>query len=120
MHNKGDLVRAERLEIGILLEKKYSLRAIARALGRGHNTVSYEMRTNSTLGVYDPRKADAKARVRKHYRKLKWSKVNADPSLHRFVTRRKPHTSQRRPSMSGCVRLVASDTANICIQNGSG
>ena len=85
MHNKGDLVRAERLEIGILLEKKYSLRAIARALGRGHNTVSYEIRENSVLGRYDPLKADAKARVRKHYRKLEWSKINEKPALMRFV-----------------------------------
>ena len=86
MHNKGDLVRAERLEIGILREKRYSLRAIARALGRGHNTVSYEIRENSTLGVYDPLKADAKARVRKHYRKLEWSKIEACPALKTFVT----------------------------------
>jgi len=85
MYNKGDLVRAERLEIGILLEKKYSLRAIARALGRGHNTVSYEIRENSVLGRYDPLKADAKARVRKHYRKLEWSKINEYPSLMQFV-----------------------------------
>src|SRR3989344_7986832 len=85
MHNKGDLARGERLEIGILLEKGYSLRAIARVLGRGHNSVSYEIRENSTLGVYDPRKADAKARVRKHYRKLEWSKIEADTSLKKFV-----------------------------------
>src|SRR3989344_7069582 len=85
MHNKGDLTRAERLEIGILLEKGYSRRAIGRALGRGHNTVSYEVILNSTLGVYDPRKADAKARVRKHYRKLEWSKIEADTSLKKFV-----------------------------------
>ena len=78
-------MRAERLEIGILLEKKYSLRAIARVLGRGHNTISYEVRTNSTNGIYDPRKADAKARVRKHYRKLEWSKINENPDLERFV-----------------------------------
>ncbi len=86
MNHKGDLTRAERLEIGILLEKEYSGRAVARVLERSPNTISYEIRENSTLGVYDPLKADAKARVRKHYRKLEWSKVNADPSLHRFVT----------------------------------
>ena len=85
MNNKGDLTRAERLEIGILLEKGYKQRPIARALGRSPNTVSYEIRTNSTLGVYDPRKADAKARVRKHYRKLEWSKINADPDIMKFV-----------------------------------
>ncbi len=85
MYNKGDLARAERLEIGILLEKKYSLRAIARALSRSPNTISYEIRENSTLGIYDPLKADAKARVRKHYRKLEWSKINANPALEQKV-----------------------------------
>jgi IS30 family transposase len=85
MNTKGDLTRAERLEISILLEKGYSQRAVAGALGRSPNTISYEIRENSTLGIYDPRKADAKARVRKHYRKLEWSKINADPSLRRFV-----------------------------------
>lgn len=88
MHHKGDLTRAERLEIGILLGKGYSGRAIARALTRSPNTISYEMRENSTGGVYDPLKADAKARVRKHYRKLEWSKIEADPRLKRFVIRK--------------------------------
>ena len=88
MNHKGDLTRAERLEIGILLEKGYKQRPIAKALGRSPNTVSYEIRTNSTLGVYDPRKADAKARVRKHYRKLEWSKIEANPALKRLVVRK--------------------------------
>ncbi|MDE1944445.1 MAG: helix-turn-helix domain-containing protein, partial [Patescibacteria group bacterium] len=35
MKQKGDLSRAERLEIGILLGKGYSHRAIAQALDRG-------------------------------------------------------------------------------------
>lgn len=88
MNNKGDLSRAERLEIGILSDRGYSRRAIARALERSPNTVSYEIRKNSTLGVYDPRKADAKARVRKHYRKLEWSKIEASPTLKRLVVRK--------------------------------
>ncbi len=82
---KGDLTRAERFEIAILLEKGYSKRSIARALGRGHNTVAYEIAVNSTNGMYDPKKAHAKARVRKRYRKLEWSKIDADPALERFV-----------------------------------
>ncbi|OGG93938.1 hypothetical protein A2609_02205 [Candidatus Kaiserbacteria bacterium RIFOXYD1_FULL_47_14] len=89
MHIKGDLTRAERLEIGILLlEKGYSGRSVARALNRSPNTISYEIRKNSTLGAYDPLKADAKARVRKHYRKLEWSKIEADPDLKKFVVRK--------------------------------
>lgn len=88
MTTKGDLARAERLEIGILLGKGYSGRAVARALKRSPNTISYELRENSTLGIYDPLKADAKARVRKHYRKLEWSKIEESPALKRFVVRK--------------------------------
>jgi transposase, IS30 family len=82
---KSDLTKGERLEIGILLEKGYSHRAIAGVLGRGHGTVSYEVKTNSVNGTYDPLKASAKARVRKRYRRLEWSKINADPMLERLV-----------------------------------
>lgn len=85
MENKGDLTCAERLEIGILLEKGYSLRSIARSLGRGHNTVSYEIRTNSVRGRYDALKAHAKARVRKRYRKFQHAKLNTDLDLQRLV-----------------------------------
>ena len=82
---KGDLGRAERLEIGILLERGYSYRAIARALGRGHNTVSYEIKKNSVNGTYDPLKAHPKARLRKRFRRLEWSKIEASPELERVV-----------------------------------
>jgi len=88
MTNKGDLTRAERLEIDILLRKGYSGRAVARALDRSPNTISYEIRKNSVFGIYDPLKADAKARVRKHYRKLEWSKIEADQHLQRFVVKK--------------------------------
>lgn len=85
MKQKGDLTRAERLEIGILLGKGYSLRAIGREMGRGHNTISYEIKENSVRGRYDPLKADAKARVRKRIRKLQWSKIEATPTIKTFV-----------------------------------
>jgi IS30 family transposase len=82
---KGDLTKEERLEIRILLGRGYSHRAIAEALGRGHGTVSYEIKKNAVNGVYDPCKAQAKARVRKRYRKLEWSKIEADPELRAYV-----------------------------------
>ena len=85
MNIKGDITRAERLEISILIKKGYSKRAIARALERSPNTISYEIRVNSVNGVYDPLKAHAKARVRKQYRKLEWSKIEAHPPLKAFV-----------------------------------
>lgn len=82
---KGDITRAERMEIGILLERSYSHRSIAKALGRGHNTVSYEIAENSVNGVYDPLKADAKARLRKRMRRFQWSKIEECPGLRHLV-----------------------------------
>lgn len=85
MKQKGDLTRAERLEIGILLGKEYSFRSIAREMGRSPNTISYEVGKNSVRGTYVPLRADAKARVRKRLRKLQWSKIEADPQMKAFV-----------------------------------
>lgn len=81
----SDLSRAERLEIEILLNKKYSQRSIAAALGRSPNTISYEIRENSTDDVYDAKKAQAKARLRKRMRKLQWSKIEEYPEVKAFV-----------------------------------
>jgi transposase, IS30 family len=85
MKNKGDLTFAERLEAGILLEKGYSMRAISKALKRGHNTVSYEVRRNSVSGEYDPHKAEAKARLRKRMRRFQWKKINQVKELREYV-----------------------------------
>lgn len=81
MKSKKDLTRAERLEIEILLTKDYSQRSIAKALDRSPNTISYEIRENSTEGVYDALKADAKARLRKRMRRLQWSKIEENPEI---------------------------------------
>ena len=73
--NKGDLVKAERLEIRILLDKKYSMRSVAKSMERSPNTISYEIKTNSVCGVYNPHKAHTKAHVRKKYRRFQYSKI---------------------------------------------
>lgn len=88
MKKAKDVSRAERLEIGILLGKGYSLRAIARVLERSPNTLSYEVRENSTNRVYDPLKAHAKARLRKRMRRLMFSKIEECPDMKRFVIER--------------------------------
>ena len=85
MKHIKDLSRAERLEISILLDKKYSLRSIGKALGRGKSTISYEILRNSVRGKYDPVKANAKARLRKRMRKLEWSKINESGELKKFI-----------------------------------
>lgn len=82
---KGDLTRVERFELKILVDKGYSQRAIARALGRGKSTISYEMQENSVGGTYDPLRADQKARHRKRMRRLMWSKIEHYPRLKQFI-----------------------------------
>ena len=85
MKNKGKLKRAERLEISILLKKRYSFREIAKALGRSPNTISYEVKNNSTNGEYDPVKADAKARHRKKMSKFQWRKIIENKEINEYV-----------------------------------
>jgi transposase, IS30 family len=76
---------AERSEISILLKRDCRLREIARALGRSPNTVSYEIKTNSVNGIYDPLKAKAKSRVSRRSRRYQWRKIEHHPELRAFV-----------------------------------
>lgn len=85
MKKAPDVSRAERLEIGILLGKRYSLRSVASVLCRSPNTISYEVARNSVNGVYDPLKAHAKARLRKRMRRLAFCKIEEYPALKQFV-----------------------------------
>lgn len=87
MKNK-DLSRAERFEIKILLDKGYSLRRIAEAMGRGKSTISYELQHNMVNGEYDPLKADLKARLRKRMRRLQFSKIEEFPELKAFIIKK--------------------------------
>jgi IS30 family transposase len=82
---KGNLSKAERLEIKILLDKEYSRRAIGRAMERSPNTISYEIRENSVNGVYDPYKAHQKAWVRKKYRLFQYSKIEKHPEIKQSI-----------------------------------
>lgn len=83
--NYVGLSDAERSEISILLQRDCSLRAIARALGRSPNTISYEIKTNSVGGHYDPLKAKAKSRLSRRSRRYQWRKIEHEPTLRAFV-----------------------------------
>lgn len=80
-----NLRSVERFEISILLRKGYSLRSIAEALGRSPNTIAYEVKHNSVCGVYDPKKAEAKARLKKRMRRLTWKKIEQYSALKAYV-----------------------------------
>lgn len=75
----------ERLEISILLEKGYSHRDIGSALGRSQASISREIKRNSVNGKYQPRKAKAKARVRRRLSKYQGMKVVERPELEIYI-----------------------------------
>src|SRR3989344_8649839 len=83
--NYGHIIKTERREIALLIEKKYSFRNIARILKRSPNTISGEINENSVNGVYDPLKADHKAYVKRKYSKYQGMKVAEDGRLRTYV-----------------------------------
>ena len=82
--------KVERLELSILLKKGYSLRAIARAMGRSHSSVIRELKKNSVRGVYDPSKAHHKAYVKRRESKYIGMKVRENPEIERYIWEKMP------------------------------
>lgn len=85
MSSLQKLTKEERSELSILLGRNFLKSEIARALGRSRNTISYEIRENSTKGVYDPVKAHAKAMVDRKYRRYDWQKIEHDKKLKAYI-----------------------------------
>jgi IS30 family transposase len=83
---KGSHIRGiERLEISILLSKKYSLRNVAKTLKRSVSSISDEIKYNSVNGIYDPRKAQHKAYVKRKYSKYQGMKIEENDGLRKYV-----------------------------------
>ncbi len=85
MAKKQKLRLVDRLEIKILLEKKYSLRAIARSMGRSPNTISYEVEVNGGMKGYNPQNADIYARTRKKDTRREWSKIEHTIEMKTYI-----------------------------------
>lgn len=77
--------KVERLEIGILLKKGYSIRAIAGTLKRSPSTISDEIKKNSVDNEYNPHKANHKAYVRRKYSKYQGMKINQNDELKKYI-----------------------------------
>lgn len=78
----------ERLEISILLNKGYSQRDIAGALGKNHSSVSREIKRNSVKSQYYPDKAQHKARVKRLYSKYQAMKIIDNPNLEKYIQKK--------------------------------
>lgn len=85
MAKKPKLSRVERLEIKVLLDKGYSLREIAKSMGRGHNTISYEIKANGGMSGYDPINANIYAQTRKKDTRREWSKIEHNADLKTYI-----------------------------------
>lgn len=103
---------AERSELSILLRRGYSHRDIARALGRSQPSISREVGRNSVRGVYDPRRAKAKARVRRRYSKYQGMKVRERPRLQAHITE-KLQAGWTPEMIAGRLAVEASDVPRI-------
>jgi IS30 family transposase len=65
----------------------HSIRDIATTLGRGVGTISDELKRNKVAGLYDPKKAQAKATVRRKAAKFQGMTIVANQDLQDFVER---------------------------------
>lgn len=79
------IIKTERQEIAILLNRKYSQRDIARILNRNVSSISREIKYRKTKGKYDPEKAHHKALVKRQASKYQGMKVISDPALRDYV-----------------------------------
>lgn len=83
--NYEHIGESERRRIERLRESGKSLRVIAQRLGRSISTMSEELKRNKVKGVYDARKAEHKAYVRRWRAKQDCLKVVMDAPLKRYV-----------------------------------
>jgi transposase, IS30 family len=77
--------KAERSELSILKNKGYSLRNIAKTMGKSHSSLSRELRRNRVHETYDPKKAQQKAYVKRKYSKYQGMKVVSNPEIKAYV-----------------------------------
>ncbi len=77
--------KVERMEIGILLRKGYSVPDIAHELVRHKSTIYRELKQNTVSGEYASFKADHKAYVRRKYSKYQAMRIVEDVKLREYI-----------------------------------
>ena len=85
MTKKPKLSLSERNEIEILLDKGYSHRAISKVLGRGHNTISYEIKENGGLFQYNAKNAHQYAQTTRKDTRMEWSKIEHNEEMKAYI-----------------------------------
>jgi len=73
------------MELSILLKKGYSFREIGPVIGKSASAISREVSENSTKGIYDPSKAEYKARLKRRMSKYQGMKISDNPVLRKHI-----------------------------------
>ncbi len=73
--------KADRMELSILLKKGYSYREIGPVIRKSASAISREVKENSTKEIYDPLKAEAKARLKRRMSKYQGMKISDTTGL---------------------------------------
>lgn len=102
------IIKTERMEIALLKRKGYSLRNIAKMLGRSPNTIFQEIGLNSVNGQYDPIKANHKSYVKRKYSKYQGMKIVGDKQLRDYV-KEKLQKDWSPEQISGRIKKVDKD-----------
>lgn len=79
------LQKTERMEIGILLRKGYSVTDIATELGRHPSSLYRELKRNTVAGSYVSTEAHQKAYVRRKYSKYQAMRIIEDVKLRDYI-----------------------------------
>lgn len=101
--------RSDRIELSILLKKGYSYRDIGDEIGKNASSISREIKENSTKGIYDPIKADAKARLKRRMSKYQGMKVNDRPWLKDYIEDKMKNCKWTPEEIAGRLRSENND-----------
>lgn len=101
--------KSDRIELSILLKKGYSYHDIAPAIGKSASAISREVKNNSTKGIYDPVKAEYKARLKRRMSKYQGMKVAEWPWLEEYIADKMKNDGWTPEEISGRLRTENND-----------
>lgn len=96
------LSRSERDEIEILINKKYSIKKIAKVLWRAFESIRSEIKINSTKWRYIAKEAEHKSYVRRLFCKKQLKKIRVNDDMEEYI--RKKLKEDRSPEIIAFVR----------------
>lgn len=83
------LTKSSRMELSLLHNKGYSVRAIAATMKLHPSSISRELKKNAlATGSYDPGRAQEKAQQRRQYSKFEGMKISKEPWLKAYVQKK--------------------------------